>query len=89
VVGAGPRPTAINGAISCGGGNGEGKRGVNEMKGWLFEGAWEVSRQRSSAAVRPEMQGGGATFGWRRQFGRGGRRSRFGPELGRVGCIGQ
>jgi hypothetical protein len=29
----GARPAAINGAISSGGGNGEGKQGVGEMKG--------------------------------------------------------
>jgi hypothetical protein len=32
-VGAGARPAAISGAVSSGGGNGEGKRGVREMKG--------------------------------------------------------
>jgi hypothetical protein len=58
-VGAGARPTAINGAI-CEGGNGEGKRGAREVVSQrLFEGAWEASRRKSRAAVRPEAEGSG------------------------------
>jgi hypothetical protein len=35
-IGVGAWSTAINGAISSGEGNGEGKRGVGEMKGAAF-----------------------------------------------------
>jgi hypothetical protein len=43
---------------------------------------------RSVGGEPAEEQRGGAAGDARRQrrFGRGGRRSRFGPELGRVGC---
>jgi hypothetical protein len=30
----GARPAAVNGAVLSGGGNGEGKQGVGDMKGW-------------------------------------------------------
>jgi hypothetical protein len=39
VVSAGARPTAINGAVSSRERNGEGKRGVEEMKGVDFQGS--------------------------------------------------
>jgi hypothetical protein len=61
-VGAGGRPTAINGTVSCGGGNGEGKRGVSEMKGVAFlrergrcasRGAARRCGQRRKVAAQP------------------------------------
>jgi hypothetical protein len=61
-VGAGARPAAVNGAVSSGGGNGEGKRGVEEMKGAVVpihfatggEGCYvgKVSRRQRHSARR-------------------------------------
>jgi hypothetical protein len=53
-IGVGARPTAINGPVLSGGGNGEGKLGVGEMKGATFQGSvgGKLMMEQSSGAAR-------------------------------------